>query len=115
MLESNTLSVLQYAETLQPQVEPWSKRHSTSDLRTVTFSDVCKQGWLHYKQVYTEKRKVQLDTHMTIMTICHLKFLLIFKVEILYFYFPLTNNIAEESMINLINSTYISILINIFG
>ncbi|CAF95220.1 unnamed protein product, partial [Tetraodon nigroviridis] len=48
---------LQYAESLQPQVETWSKRHSTSDLRTVPFSDVCKQGWLHYKQVYTEKRK----------------------------------------------------------
>uniref|UniRef100_A0A674PHX7 Rho GTPase activating protein 23b n=1 Tax=Takifugu rubripes TaxID=31033 RepID=A0A674PHX7_TAKRU len=40
-----------------PHVEAWSKRHSTSDLRTVTFSDVCKQGWLHYKQVHTEKRK----------------------------------------------------------
>ncbi|XP_029704812.1 rho GTPase-activating protein 23-like isoform X2 [Takifugu rubripes] len=46
-----------YAASLQPQVEAWSKRHSTSDLRTVTFSDVCKQGWLHYKQVHTEKRK----------------------------------------------------------
>lgn len=55
-----TFNVSQYAESLQPQVEAWSKRHSTSDLRTETFSDVCKQGWLHYKQVHTEKRKVHI-------------------------------------------------------
>nr|XP_056720735.1 rho GTPase-activating protein 23 [Euleptes europaea] len=34
-----------------------SKRHSTSDLTDVTFSDVRKEGWLHYKQILTKKGK----------------------------------------------------------
>nr|XP_032647274.1 rho GTPase-activating protein 23 isoform X4 [Chelonoidis abingdonii] len=34
-----------------------SKRHSTSDLSDVTFSDVRKEGWLHYKQILTQKGK----------------------------------------------------------
>ncbi|XP_034991402.1 rho GTPase-activating protein 23 isoform X2 [Zootoca vivipara] len=34
-----------------------SKRHSTSDLLDVTFSDVRKEGWLHYKQILTKKGK----------------------------------------------------------
>ncbi|OXB55661.1 UNVERIFIED_CONTAM: hypothetical protein H355_005780, partial [Colinus virginianus] len=34
-----------------------SKRHSTSDLSDVTFSDVRKEGWLHYKQILTKKGK----------------------------------------------------------
>lgn len=50
----------QYVDSLQPQVEAWSKHHSSSDLRTATFSDVCKQGWLHYKQVHTENGKVHI-------------------------------------------------------
>uniref|UniRef100_A0A8C2SQ52 Rho GTPase activating protein 23 n=1 Tax=Coturnix japonica TaxID=93934 RepID=A0A8C2SQ52_COTJA len=34
-----------------------SKRHSTSDLSDVTFSDVRREGWLHYKQILTKKGK----------------------------------------------------------
>ncbi|XP_069763113.1 rho GTPase-activating protein 23-like isoform X3 [Narcine bancroftii] len=34
-----------------------SKRHSTSDLCDVTFSDVRKEGWLHFRQLVTEKGK----------------------------------------------------------
>ncbi|XP_064380739.1 rho GTPase-activating protein 23 isoform X2 [Dromaius novaehollandiae] len=34
-----------------------SKRHSTSDLSDVTFSDVRKEGWLHFKQILTKKGK----------------------------------------------------------
>ncbi|XP_023691210.1 rho GTPase-activating protein 23 isoform X2 [Paramormyrops kingsleyae] len=34
-----------------------SKRHSTSELGSITFSDVRKEGWLHYKQILTEKGK----------------------------------------------------------
>lgn len=34
-----------------------SKRHSTSDLSDVTFSDVRREGWLYYKQVLTKKGK----------------------------------------------------------
>ncbi|NXI69703.1 RHG23 protein, partial [Anseranas semipalmata] len=36
-----------------------SKRHSTSDLSDVTFSDVRKEGWLHYKQILTKKGKAE--------------------------------------------------------
>ncbi|XP_030397474.1 rho GTPase-activating protein 23 isoform X3 [Gopherus evgoodei] len=36
-----------------------SKRHSTSDLSDVTFSDVRKEGWLHYKQILTQKGKAE--------------------------------------------------------
>ncbi|XP_050925193.1 rho GTPase-activating protein 23 isoform X1 [Lates calcarifer] len=47
-------------ESLRAQEETRSKRHSTSELGTITFSDVRKEGWLHYKQILTEKGKVQL-------------------------------------------------------
>ncbi|XP_071318311.1 rho GTPase-activating protein 23 isoform X3 [Trachinotus anak] len=44
-------------ESLRVQEEAQSKRHSTSDLGTITFSDVRKEGWLYYKQILTEKGK----------------------------------------------------------
>ncbi|KAM4524170.1 rho GTPase-activating protein 23-like isoform 5-T6 [Odontesthes bonariensis] len=44
-------------ESLRAQEVAWSKRHSTSELGTITFSDVRKEGWLHYKQILTEKGK----------------------------------------------------------
>ncbi|XP_051904312.1 rho GTPase-activating protein 23 isoform X5 [Hippocampus zosterae] len=34
-----------------------SKRHSTSELGTITYSDVRLEGWLHFKQILTEKGK----------------------------------------------------------
>ncbi|XP_024127561.1 rho GTPase-activating protein 23 isoform X4 [Oryzias melastigma] len=34
-----------------------SKRHSTSELGNITYSDVWRQGWLHFKQIVTEKGK----------------------------------------------------------
>nr|XP_019949802.1 PREDICTED: rho GTPase-activating protein 23 isoform X9 [Paralichthys olivaceus] len=34
-----------------------SKRHSTSELGNITYSDVRREGWLHYKQILTEKGK----------------------------------------------------------
>uniref|UniRef100_A0A4W6F2J0 Rho GTPase activating protein 23 n=1 Tax=Lates calcarifer TaxID=8187 RepID=A0A4W6F2J0_LATCA len=43
--------------SLRAQEETRSKRHSTSELGTITFSDVRKEGWLHYKQILTEKGK----------------------------------------------------------
>ncbi|XP_074519184.1 rho GTPase-activating protein 23-like isoform X2 [Halichoeres trimaculatus] len=44
-------------ESLRAQEEARSKRHSTSELGTITFSDVRKEGWLHYKQILTDKGK----------------------------------------------------------
>ncbi|XP_047233077.1 rho GTPase-activating protein 21-like isoform X3 [Girardinichthys multiradiatus] len=44
-------------DSLRPQEDVRSKRHSTSELGTITFSDVRKEGWLHYKQILTEKGK----------------------------------------------------------
>uniref|UniRef100_A0A672GRS1 Rho GTPase activating protein 23 n=1 Tax=Salarias fasciatus TaxID=181472 RepID=A0A672GRS1_SALFA len=44
-------------ESLRVQEEARSKRHSTSELGTITFSDVRREGWLHYKQILTEKGK----------------------------------------------------------
>ncbi|XP_035772491.1 rho GTPase-activating protein 23-like, partial [Neolamprologus brichardi] len=44
-------------ESLQAQEDARSKRHSTSELGIITFSDVHKEGWLHYKQILTEKGK----------------------------------------------------------
>ncbi|XP_054592320.2 rho GTPase-activating protein 23 isoform X3 [Nothobranchius furzeri] len=44
-------------ESLRVQEEARSKRHSTSELGTTTVSHVRKEGWLHYKQVLTEKGK----------------------------------------------------------
>ncbi|XP_050929928.1 rho GTPase-activating protein 23 isoform X6 [Lates calcarifer] len=34
-----------------------SKRHSTSELGNITYSDVRREGWLHFKQILTEKGK----------------------------------------------------------
>ncbi|KAM6957579.1 rho GTPase-activating protein 23 isoform 2-T2 [Aplochiton taeniatus] len=34
-----------------------SKRHSTSELGSISYSDVRREGWLHYKQILTEKGK----------------------------------------------------------
>ncbi|XP_053706800.1 rho GTPase-activating protein 23 isoform X3 [Synchiropus splendidus] len=34
-----------------------SKRHSTSELGNIIYSDVLREGWLHYKQILTEKGK----------------------------------------------------------
>ncbi|CAG5912004.1 unnamed protein product [Menidia menidia] len=44
-------------ESLRVQEEARSKRHSTSELGTITFSEIRKEGWLHYKQILTEKGK----------------------------------------------------------
>ncbi|XP_068161446.1 rho GTPase-activating protein 23-like isoform X2 [Antennarius striatus] len=44
-------------DSLRAQEEARSKRHSTSELGTITFSDIRKEGWLHYKQILTEKGK----------------------------------------------------------
>uniref|UniRef100_A0A3Q1JSP2 Rho GTPase activating protein 23a n=1 Tax=Anabas testudineus TaxID=64144 RepID=A0A3Q1JSP2_ANATE len=34
-----------------------SKRHSTSELGNITYSDVRREGWLHFKQILTETGK----------------------------------------------------------
>uniref|UniRef100_A0A8C2Z7T3 Rho GTPase activating protein 23 n=1 Tax=Cyclopterus lumpus TaxID=8103 RepID=A0A8C2Z7T3_CYCLU len=34
-----------------------SKRHSTSELGNITYSDVRRESWLHFKQILTEKGK----------------------------------------------------------
>ncbi|KAJ8251040.1 hypothetical protein GJAV_G00216570 [Gymnothorax javanicus] len=44
-------------DSLATEDESLSKRHSTSELGNLTFSDVLKEGWLHYKQIVTEKGK----------------------------------------------------------
>ncbi|KAJ7984420.1 hypothetical protein DPEC_G00354660 [Dallia pectoralis] len=44
-------------ESLRAAEEARIKRHSTSELGTITFSDVRREGWLHYKQILTEKGK----------------------------------------------------------
>nr|XP_057917526.1 rho GTPase-activating protein 21-like isoform X2 [Doryrhamphus excisus] len=43
-------------ESLKAQEEARSKRHSASELATVTLS-IRKEGWLYYKQILTEKGK----------------------------------------------------------
>ncbi|XP_054625334.1 rho GTPase-activating protein 21-like isoform X2 [Dunckerocampus dactyliophorus] len=43
-------------ESLKAQEEARSKRHSTSELETITLS-IRKEGWLYYKQILTEKGK----------------------------------------------------------
>ncbi|XP_055512806.1 rho GTPase-activating protein 21-B-like isoform X2 [Leucoraja erinacea] len=45
------------SESLDGSENNRSKRHSTSDLCDVTFSDVRKEGWLYYRQLVTEKGK----------------------------------------------------------
>nr|XP_046270206.1 rho GTPase-activating protein 23 isoform X3 [Scatophagus argus] len=44
-------------DNLGTSEEVRSKRHSTSELGNITFSDVRREGWLHYKQILTEKGK----------------------------------------------------------
>ncbi|XP_072313048.1 rho GTPase-activating protein 23 isoform X2 [Eucyclogobius newberryi] len=44
-------------DSLRAQEDARSKRHSTSELGTTAVSDVRKEGWLHCKQVLSEKGK----------------------------------------------------------
>ncbi|XP_060758009.1 rho GTPase-activating protein 23 isoform X4 [Neoarius graeffei] len=44
-------------DSLTAADEARSKRHSASELGTISYSDVRKEGWLHYKQIHTEKGK----------------------------------------------------------
>ncbi|KAL0992731.1 hypothetical protein UPYG_G00097600 [Umbra pygmaea] len=37
--------------------EARSKRHSTSELGSICYNDIRREGWLHYKQILTEKGK----------------------------------------------------------
>ncbi|XP_046895014.1 rho GTPase-activating protein 23-like isoform X3 [Hypomesus transpacificus] len=45
-------------DSLGAAEEARSKRHSTSELGSISYSDVRREGWLHYKQILTEKGKV---------------------------------------------------------
>lgn len=56
-----SVSPPQSLDSLGTSEDTRSKRHSTSDLSDVTFSDVRKEGWLHYKQILTKKGKVRGD------------------------------------------------------
>lgn len=53
------LVVLQSLDNLRSAEEVRSKRHSTSELGNIAYSDVRREGWLHYKQILTEKGKVR--------------------------------------------------------
>ncbi|XP_010213432.1 PREDICTED: rho GTPase-activating protein 23 [Tinamus guttatus] len=44
-------------DSLGTSEETRSKRHSACDLSDVPFSDVRREGWLHYKQILTKKGK----------------------------------------------------------
>uniref|UniRef100_A0A3B4BS65 Rho GTPase activating protein 23b n=1 Tax=Pygocentrus nattereri TaxID=42514 RepID=A0A3B4BS65_PYGNA len=44
-------------ESLKATEDARSKRHSTSELGSISYSDVRREGWLHYKQIHTEKGK----------------------------------------------------------
>ncbi|XP_061565256.1 rho GTPase-activating protein 23-like isoform X7 [Cololabis saira] len=52
-----SLESLRAQEEARVQEENRSKRRSTSDLGSISFSDVRKEGWLHLKQILTEKGK----------------------------------------------------------
>lgn len=52
------LSPFQSLDNLGSAEEVRSKRHSTSELGNITYSDVRREGWLHFKQILTEKGKV---------------------------------------------------------
>lgn len=54
-----TLFVLQSLDNLRSAEEVRSKRHSTSELGNISYSDVRREGWLHFKQILTEKGKVR--------------------------------------------------------
>lgn len=53
------LFVFQSLDNLRSAEEVRSKRHSTSELGNITYSDVRREGWLHFKQILTEKGKVR--------------------------------------------------------
>ncbi|XP_051742636.1 rho GTPase-activating protein 23 isoform X5 [Ctenopharyngodon idella] len=44
-------------DSLGAAEEARSKRHSTSELGSISYSDVRREGWLHFKQIHTEKGK----------------------------------------------------------
>ncbi|XP_043087923.1 rho GTPase-activating protein 23 isoform X3 [Puntigrus tetrazona] len=44
-------------DSLGAAEEARSKRHSTSELGSISYSDVKREGWLHFKQIHTEKGK----------------------------------------------------------
>ncbi|XP_072549086.1 rho GTPase-activating protein 23 isoform X2 [Salminus brasiliensis] len=44
-------------DSLKAAEDARSKRHSTSELGSFSYSDVRREGWLHYKQIHTEKGK----------------------------------------------------------
>ncbi|CAB1341648.1 unnamed protein product [Coregonus sp. 'balchen'] len=44
-------------DSLGAAEEARSKRHSTSELGSISYSDIWREGWLHYKQILTEKGK----------------------------------------------------------
>ncbi|KAK7174554.1 hypothetical protein R3I93_001690 [Phoxinus phoxinus] len=44
-------------DSLAAAEEARSKRHSTSELGSISYSDVKREGWLHFKQIHTEKGK----------------------------------------------------------
>ncbi|XP_026118505.1 rho GTPase-activating protein 23-like isoform X2 [Carassius auratus] len=44
-------------DSLAAAEEARSKRHSTSELGTISYSDVKREGWLHFKQIHTERGK----------------------------------------------------------
>lgn len=56
--EVSSLFVFQSLDNLGTAEEVRSKRHSTSELGNITYSDVRREGWLHFKQILTEKGKV---------------------------------------------------------
>lgn len=53
------LVVFQSLDNLRSAEEVRSKRHSTSELGNISYSDVRREGWLHFKQILTEKGKVR--------------------------------------------------------
>ncbi|XP_066498174.1 rho GTPase-activating protein 23 isoform X2 [Hoplias malabaricus] len=44
-------------DSLKSAEDARSKRHSTSELGSFNYSDIRREGWLHYKQIHTEKGK----------------------------------------------------------
>uniref|UniRef100_A0A4W3JXU3 Rho GTPase-activating protein 23 n=1 Tax=Callorhinchus milii TaxID=7868 RepID=A0A4W3JXU3_CALMI len=54
---SQDCSKLRSLDSLDTSEDTRTKRHSTSDLCDVTFSDVRKEGWLHFRQLVAEKGK----------------------------------------------------------
>ncbi|XP_051987766.1 rho GTPase-activating protein 23-like isoform X2 [Xyrauchen texanus] len=44
-------------DSLGAAEEARTKRHSTSELGSISYCDVKREGWLHFKQIHTEKGK----------------------------------------------------------